>query len=903
MLSVKWDLLTFLLITVTVFSTPSIAADQDPTLPEISTLTGQLEILILDNFETGNSERRYAIRVKQADGEYRLVSLSFASIIPDSTLRTGEQVSVGGRWIDDTLAIDSLQRADIAPSDRIMRATGADRYAPLTIGDRKAVVLILNMRNRDTDVVAENTYGSSDLDSMMYTGTQNVKSLYEASSYQQLSFDPNTDGTGGHDIFGPFTIEYSPNDDCTVNNQQLNTILDQWATDADTLATAQGIDLTQYEHRIYFLPSEVGCGWKGMGSEACTGNACRVWVIKDTTNTNEGRYIAHELGHNLSWRHAASDPDNDGVFAPKDEYGDKSGIMGWPVWAQANAPHRDQLEWFDAYPGTLVTAECSRQYQLHALELDPGVDNVGIQVVKIHKPDTNEYYYLSYRRQIGPYPSNSDYADQINIHRYDGNWSYTYHITNLQQDGVFRDTTNGITVTATSAGGATATVRVNTRNAAPEAAFSHNLVDGHLKVQFTNHSSDDKDSIESYQWEINGETLTDENPEYTFPDSGTYPVTLTVTDTCGRTHEASYDVVVTANERPTAEFTVDANNLSVQFTDTCNDDDGTIELYQWDFGDSATSAEASPSHTYANSGTYDVTLTVTDDDGATAVMTETIQIEANKPPKANFTVTANGLEVNFNDTSEDTDGTISSRQWKFVDDGSVSDLADPSHVYASAGTHSVQLTVTDDDGTSDTEIKEVTVNLTNVAPTADFTPKADRLSVVFTDTSTDSDGDIASRLWDFGDNVTSTEANPSHTFASAGTYAVSLTVTDNLGVSDTVNKNVTVDVNNVPPVAAFTYTTDGEEIQFSDTSTDSDGDIASSQWDFGDGATSTETSPMHTYTSPGTYEVQLTVTDDDGETNTFSDNVDVEQISPLVVPDSPSGGGGGGGGCFIGNLF
>jgi PKD repeat protein len=821
MLSAKWDLSAFLIIVVIVFSPPTIAADQDLTLPESQTLTGQLEILIADNFETGVSERRYAIRVKQADGGSRLVSLSFASIPPDRTLKSGEQVTVEGRLIGNTMAIDSLQRGPIDPSDGTMRAAGVSRSA-LSIGDRHAVVLILNMIDRrdDTDpgndIAYNNTYEVSDLIRMMYTGDQNVKDLYDASSYGQLKFVPNTDGVEGQDVFGPYTIEFNSNDDLSINNSSLNSILNDWATQADDAARLAGINVDQYQHHIYFLPNQIYIDWVGMGTEGCPNNSCRAWVIKSNIYSDEGRFVAHELGHNLEWRHAAGDSDNDGVIQPENEYDDESGIMGWPMWAQANAPHRDQLQWFDAYPDALIRTDCSGTFELHALELDPGVDAVGTRVVKIRKRDTDDYYYLSYRRQIGPYPSHADYADKINIHRYDGNWSRTYHITNLEQNSVFQDSVNGITVTATSAGGATATVKVDIRNAAPEASFSHAILDGHLSVQFTNDSIDDYDNIVSYLWEMDGKTFTDKDTNYTFPDSGTYPVKLTVTDDCGNSHDTSYGVVVVANNPPTADFSFTADHLVVQFTNDSNDSDGNIKSSVWDFGDGATSEEASPSHTYAQSGTYEVTLTVTDDDGDTGQMPLTIQVEANKPPEANVTFSANGLNLQF------------------------------------------------------------------------------------TGTSNDPDGNIAAHLWDFGDGFTSTDKDPRHTYASAGTYTVELTVTDNHGATDTASKQITVDDVNVPPVAAFSFTTDGLEIQFSDTSTDSDGNIVSHQWDFGDHGTSTETSPIHTFASAGTYTVKLTVTDDDGETNTFTENIDAGQISPLVVSDNP--GGGGSGGCFIRNV-
>jgi hypothetical protein len=80
----------------------------------------------------------------------------------------------------------------------------------------------------------------------------------------------------------------------------------------------------------------------------------------------------------------------------------------------------------------------------------------------------------------------------------------------------------------------------------------------------------------------------------------------------------------------------------------------------------------------------------------------------------------------------------------------------------------------------------------NVPPVANFSDSVSNLVVNFTDSSTDSDGSIASRSWNFGDSSTSTATSPSHTYAAAGTYSVSLTVTDNDGATNTKTQSVTV---------------------------------------------------------------------------------------------------------------
>lgn len=163
------------------------------------------------------------------------------------------------------------------------------------------------------------------------------------------------------------------------------------------------------------------------------------------------------------------------------------------------------------------------------------------------------------------------------------------------------------------------------------------------------------------------------------------------------------------------------------------------------------------------------------------------------------------------------------------------------------------------------------------APIAGFSYSATDLTVVFTDTSSDADGSITSWSWDFGDGNASISQDPSHTYAADGTYAVTLTVTDNDGQSDSITQNVSVSLApvNQAPTANFSYNATDLSVAFTDGSSDSDGTIASWSWDFGDGNSSTAQNPSHSYAAAGTYTVTLTVTDNDGATDSASQSVTV----------------------------
>ncbi|RKR72934.1 beta strand repeat-containing protein [Frondihabitans australicus] len=345
------------------------------------------------------------------------------------------------------------------------------------------------------------------------------------------------------------------------------------------------------------------------------------------------------------------------------------------------------------------------------------------------------------------------------------------------------------------------------------------------------------------------------------------------------------------NKAPTASFTSTAANLKESFDASASTDpDGTIASYAWNFGDGSTGTGVSPTHTYASAGTYTVTLTVTDNSGATGTATNQVTVAApvNQAPTASFTSSMNNLQVAFDGTgSSDPDGTVASYAWNFGD-GSTGTGSTVNHTYASAGTYSVKLTVTDNQGATGTATSSVTVVAPHVnqPPSAVITASTTGLKVSVDGTgSSDPDGTVASYAWNFGDGSTATGSTSSHTYLAGGTYTVTLTVTDNSGATGTATQSVTVAAPNQAPVAsmtlganALTLTADGSASQ------DPDGTIAAYSWNFGDNtAAATTKTATHTYAAAGTYTVTLTVTDNQGATGTSSQTVTVSK-APNVLP-------------------
>ena len=239
---------------------------------------------------------------------------------------------------------------------------------------------------------------------------------------------------------------------------------------------------------------------------------------------------------------------------------------------------------------------------------------------------------------------------------------------------------------------------------------------------------------------------------------------------------------------PTANFTYTANYLTVSFINSSTAGDGEINTWDWDFGDGTKSTEQNPVHTYAEDGTYMVTLTVIDNNSLDDISSpQEIIVEAMIPagPTADFTYTANYLIVSFADASIAGNSAINSWNWDFGDD-ETSDQQNPTHTYTAPGTYTVKLTVTDENNLTSFKEEDATLeDYTEAGPAASFSFSANFLEVTFTDISAEGNGAINTWAWDFGDGSTSTEQNPVHAYAEDGTYSVSLTVTDENNLFDT----------------------------------------------------------------------------------------------------------------------
>ena len=376
-----------------------------------------------------------------------------------------------------------------------------------------------------------------------------------------------------------------------------------------------------------------------------------------------------------------------------------------------------------------------------------------------------------------------------------------------------------------------------------------------------------------------------QNPTHTFKSIGIHHVTLIVTNV-NQCASLVRTVDITIGDKPIADFTA-ANTCWGQlsnFTDNSTTGTGSIVGWLWEFGDGGSAVIQNPSYLFALSGMHYVTLTVTNSNGCTRSITKPIEVYPQPITSFSFSSpTCAGDDVTFNDVSTTGHGYINSRYWNFGDGTSQTTTAPSvSHNYTLGGPYLVTLTVTTSDGCTGTKQLTVFINYAPVAAFAVTNPLCVQSPVQFTDNSQQNGGGPLSQWdWYFDDagsgalNI-SHQQNPTHNFTTAGGHQVQMVVTNASGCTKSATTLVTITDN---PVANFSYTNvcKGSPTVFSDNS--SGGTLSSWSWNFGEGGTSSIQNPSYAYANPGTYNVVLTVTNQNGCTGTVN--------LPVTVYGSP----------------
>ncbi len=448
---------------------------------------------------------------------------------------------------------------------------------------------------------------------------------------------------------------------------------------------------------------------------------------------------------------------------------------------------------------------------------------------------------------------------------------------------------------------------------APTANFSVSAVCQGSATAYTDLSTP-TGSVTSWEWDFTSNNSIDnntQNPNNTFASSGTFTSSLIVTSSNGCKDTVSMPVNVWGHAIP--DFTPDkvCFGTASQFTnltnETTNPNTGTGATYAWNFADGGTSAATNPVHTYTLGGNananYNVTLVVTSFHGCVDSVSKTVSVYA--IPTASFTADSVclGTPSQLTDASNGNGNTINTYQWDFLSDGSVdaTGTSNPNHTFPAYGANAVSYTVSTSPATGlvcANSISTITVWV-NPNPTPDFTFVNNCINAQPNTFNASSSaiaiGTNTNYAWNYGDggsSMTNAGSTSSHTYAVAGVYNVTLTVTSNKGCVKNIVKSVEVFEK---PKTAITNSAPCDQVAmtFTAVTQPTSGAINNWYWDFNNSVTSVEGNGQNTsftFSGPGAQTIHLISETDKGCRDTLTKVVYVNYVpQPQFTLDIPAG--------------
>jgi gliding motility-associated-like protein len=391
-----------------------------------------------------------------------------------------------------------------------------------------------------------------------------------------------------------------------------------------------------------------------------------------------------------------------------------------------------------------------------------------------------------------------------------------------------------------------------------------------------------------WNWDFgNGQTSALQNPTISFNTPGTYTITLIARNRSGADAIRKTDYI-TVYPYPTPVFTanhtIGCAPAAIQFADQSTAGQGSITSWSWDLGDGTSSNQQNPSHSYTQTGYYNVSLKVTNSGGCsnTATQARYLRIVDGVQPNFAWNQTSAACSAPFvlnfvNQTAGPGNLTYSWNLGSGASPASSADINPANITYPATGNYDVTLQVASSLGCSGS-IKQTIPLSNNGAVITSPDQACANTPLTFTDGSTPAP---LSASWDFGDGTNSTDLNPSKTYTANGTYTVKLTNTYGACTS-TATKPIQV-ANPAAPVFIADKTVSCKApfaVQFTD---QSPAGPTQWLWDFGDGQTSTQQNPQHTYTTTGRFTVKLTTTTAAGCSGATSKNNYINVVAPTVT--------------------
>jgi gliding motility-associated-like protein len=395
----------------------------------------------------------------------------------------------------------------------------------------------------------------------------------------------------------------------------------------------------------------------------------------------------------------------------------------------------------------------------------------------------------------------------------------------------------------------------------PTAAF--NLLGPYcigVGIPTSNTSSSINSAIISYLWNSDGTTSTSPNPVFIYPQSGTYPVKLIVTNSNGCVDSTTNNAIINAKPAPTIQTTNTCAYEALQLIGG-SVGTGTIANWNWNTGNGQTDTNQIVNVTYTQPGNFNVYLSVKDINGCIGDTTQSITIY---PKPTASIITSDKCLVDsvfvFDNSTIAQGQFINSWSWNFGDGSPLVSQKNSNHQYSQDSTYSISLIVSSNLGCVDTANYQITIypqpKISFIADTV-----CEGKSTQFANNSTINSGSINEWKWSLGDGNTSLSSTPLHLYANAAIYPVQLIATSDKGCVDSLTKDVRVWYNpNAEFKATDTTLCDDYDLILNDKSTSLEGSIVAWYWKFGNGDKSVLQNPIYNYPNPGTYDISLRVT-------------------------------------------
>ncbi len=820
-------------------------------------ITGDVAIEIADFFEEDRSELYYFIVDKQSRARTQI----FFPGLPDAAIKSGAKVLVRGksRGIGKGLDVESVEVIEAAPdpfSNNIL-AEGATAEAPVATNQtRKVLTLVINFMDAVVDTGTPNAVTPQIITDRMFNEVKNVQHFYDIASLGTLTIPTDPNGIGKEPVFGPYTINYNyltTNGGTCIAATWAEAALNLW--EADTVGNSARETRADYDNWSIIVPnywdySDRACGWGGLAGVGCT----QCWAFSADPASILHGVVIHELGHNFGFGHARFDTDNDG--SSDCEYCDESDMMGGSRnWMKFNAAHFNYQGWRDPVSYEINTVlPSSTQQQLHLLPVDEE-DELwpGLRAVKTPRTDSTNYFF-SYRQQTGHYNNvTSSYTTGVNIHwGNSSNYSYFYRILNPGE--VFYDATQDLQVWAvgeTSVDDGSG----NTTNAFT--IIVCNSTCATLWPAFGLTAFAPSPLTIALEWGDNTYNEDGWRIDYS-PDGASWSELATVpADFTSYTH-------VGLTGGTTFYYRIRAYR-------------GVSEVSDWSDTVSATTPPAS--------GTYMFPIISGDDD----------TMEYTGPYTGQLYPTWSYIWVGYDSGNDATnDGGFRFQNVAIPKNATINSARIKYFAHGGSGDSSVRFRTEDVDNAA--PFTTASANLTSRTFGSAFVDWT--LPTSWSGGSIHYSPDLTAIVqpivdregWGGGNSmVFITQGNPgtppgNHRIR---TYNYSSSSAPVLEVDFTWTPP-----GPVAPTASFSSSAYSLDATLTDTSTDPDGNVVGWAWDFGDGGTSALQNPVHTYAFSGTYTVGLTVTDNDGETDSTSQSVTVTEdtAAPVitVLGDDPA---------------